>query len=146
MDTKACPRCKVEKSTEEFCNSTRDGHSPYCRECSKDYERMNKDRRQRLQNGYYKGNRRAVLKMYGGKCACCGEIEPLFLDVDHVHGGGTQHRKTMTPSTFYRWLLKERREGIQILCCNCNCGRWRNGGICPHVDKGNILWTSAAVL
>ena len=131
-----CPRCRNEKTLEKFYKSTKDGRSPYCKECSKNYERANQERRQRLQNGYYKGNRLKVLLMYGGKCACCGETEPLFLDIDHVEGGGTQHRKTMTPSTFYRWLLQEYRAGIQILCCNCNCGRWRNGGECPHRKKG----------
>ena len=27
---------------------------------------------------------------------------------------------------------KTEPDTIQILCFNCNCGRARNGGICPH--------------
>jgi hypothetical protein len=23
-------------------------------------------------------------------------------------------------------------EGFQVLCMNCNWGRYRNGGVCPH--------------
>ena len=27
---------------------------------------------------------------------------------------------------------------LQILCFNCNCGRNRNGGICPHMEAAKI--------
>src|ERR1019366_4483037 len=30
---------------------------------------------------------------YGGKCACCGETERIFLTIDHIGGGGAEHRR-----------------------------------------------------
>ena len=81
----------------------------------------------------------AVLNAYGRKCACCGITEPLFLEVDHINGGGRKHLREELrlghggPMGFYAWLVKNNFPlGFQILCSNCNKGRYRNGGICPH--------------
>ena len=32
--------------------------------------------------------RAQMRRAYGDRCACCGETEPVFLTLDHVHGGG----------------------------------------------------------
>lgn len=75
-----------------------------------------------------------TLAVYGGKCACCGEGHPAFLCVDHVNGGGNQHRKTIG-NVLYRWLAKNGYpEGFRVLCWNCNNGRDVNGGVCPHEE------------
>lgn len=71
-----------------------------------------------------------VFALYGDVCSCCGEENKLFLTVDHINrdgsAGGRQGRES-------RWhYIKEKRNDIRILCYNCNCGRERNGGICPH--------------
>lgn len=76
-----------------------------------------------------------VLDHYGTKCMCCGQDEPMFLTVDHIHGKGNEHRKEIKKygSGFYKWLIDQNFPcGFQILCYNCNMGRHRNGGICPH--------------
>lgn len=77
-----------------------------------------------------------VFLHYGGyKCKCCGELEIKFLTIDHIYGGGTQHRKeTKGGGKFhYRWITKNNYpKGFQVLCFNCNSGRALNGGICPH--------------
>lgn len=75
-----------------------------------------------------------VFEHYGKTCVCCGESEFLFLTIDHVNGGGTKHRKEVGQGTkFYRWLRREGYpDGYQVLCMNCNLGRHRNGGVCPH--------------
>lgn len=74
-----------------------------------------------------------ILTVYGARCACCGEAEPKFLTIDHVNGGGEKHRKEIGR---YRVLTEIIRAGFpsdyQILCWNCNCGKSRNGGVCPH--------------
>jgi hypothetical protein len=86
-----------------------------------------------------------VLAHYGSVCACCGESQPLFLTLDHKKGGGTQHRVALKRRTLQTWLrsqfLKKGRwpSGYQTLCHNCNCGRWRNGGKCPHKEKVECL-------
>lgn len=86
----------------------------------------------------------AVFANYGGaKCACCGECEILFLTLDHIENNGATHRKSvMGGSTgragwkFYEWLKRKHYPPLplQVLCYNCNCGKQRNGGVCPHVN------------
>jgi ribosomal protein S27AE len=86
------------------------------------------DRRERV--------KAAVYLAYGGaKCACCGEDEPLFLSIDHVNNDGYTLRKQGQPTGegFYRRILREGcPPSYQVLCMNCNHGKARNGGICPH--------------
>lgn len=60
-----------------------------------------------------------------------------FLSIDHIHGGGINHRKRVgTGNYFYFWLRKNNfPEGYQVLCHNCNQGRQLNDGICPHKES-----------
>lgn len=89
-----------------------------------------------------------VIYGYGGKCICCGEEEIIFLTIDHINEDGNQHRKKekIIGSTFYRWLIKNNFPGgFQILCRNCNWGKYANGGICPHQEK-DFIWTDNLLL
>lgn len=77
-----------------------------------------------------------ALDAYGRSCACCGEDHPAFLTIDHVDGGGSQHRAETGArgSDFYRWLQKNGYpEGFQTLCWNCNCAIGIRG-YCPHQE------------
>jgi hypothetical protein len=80
----------------------------------------------------------AVFTAYGGyKCACCGEIEAMFLSIDHIHNNGNIERKAGLYSGngtgFYQWLRKNNfPSGYQVLCMNCQIGKHKNGGVCPH--------------
>jgi len=86
------------------------------------------------------GERREKLKVivydaYGGAiCACCGETNMGFLSIDHINGITlTERALQMKSGSIYMWLKKhDYPEGYQILCFNCNLGRARNKGICPH--------------
>jgi len=74
---------------------------------------------------------------YGGFiCNCCGETIPKFLTIDHINGVTKEERKRQrTGWLFYRWLkLQGYPPGYQVLCYNCNLGRARNQGICPHKE------------
>lgn len=78
-----------------------------------------------------------VYNAYGGyKCACCGETEVSFLTIDHVNNDGGHMRKNVHGSTGTRtlqWLVNNNfPEGYQILCWNCQWGKQKNNGICPH--------------
>lgn len=107
--------------------------------------RYQRDNRERLYayNAKWQRERNAKLRAemlaaYGGACNCCGEAEPLFLDLDHIHNDGAAHRKALGNGT--QVLLAIQAEGwpvdrFQILCCNCNQGKARNGGVCPHQAK-----------
>lgn len=100
----------------------------------KPWNERNRDRMRANDRRYRLRVRYALLKMYGEVCACCGEANKDFLSVDHINGDGTAHRRNFkgVSNSMYRALLKEKRDDIQILCFNCNLGRERNGGICPH--------------
>ncbi len=81
--------------------------------------------------------RLAALRKYGGfppYCACCGENELEFLSIDHVDGGGTEHRKKVgvTGQGFYRFIVKNGSDyPLQVLCYNCNLAT-KDGLVCPH--------------
>ena len=78
-----------------------------------------------------------IINHYGGKCACCGEVIPEFLTVDHINNDGKKHR-TEKPfsigNNLYKTLIRENFNvgyELQILCWNCNEGK-NHYGICPH--------------
>jgi len=84
-----------------------------------------------------------VFEHYGDRCSCCGETEMNFLTIDHVNGDGAEHRRAVAGTkkwggrNLYMWLRKHGYpDGFQLLCWNCNCGRQRTGGICPHKVLG----------
>ena len=80
-----------------------------------------------------------VFAAYGGyKCSCCEEDIPEFLTLDHVNGDGAEHRRKIRQDGrgFYNWIIRNKFPPIfQVLCYNCNCGRQRNGGVCPHKTR-----------
>lgn len=78
--------------------------------------------------------RQKVILAYGGKCVCCGESRFEFLGIDHIGGGGNQHRKSIK-CELYSWLVKEHfPSAFRLLCHNCNqsLGHY---GYCPHKLK-----------
>lgn len=76
-----------------------------------------------------------IIANYGGMCFCCGEDNEMFLSIDHKNGGGNQHRKKKNQK-IYREIRDQGFPDIyQILCYNCNWGKYRNGGICPHQEE-----------
>ncbi len=87
--------------------------------------------------------RRKVYEAYGDKCVCCGESNPLFLTIDHINNDGAQHRRALNrrrrgsdTGAILRWARDNNYpDTLQLLCWNCNCGRQRNGGVCPHKEK-----------
>lgn len=72
------------------------------------------------------------------ECICCGENIIGFLTIDHINGGGNKHRrdlgmKNVAGVNFYSWLKRnDFPTGYQVMCFNCNCGRSRVRGECPH--------------
>lgn len=74
--------------------------------------------------------RRLFLKMYGGRCSCCGETKEEFLTIEHKNG--QVKGKKEVGIVAYRLATKEYRPDLYcILCWNCNCSRGRYG-YCPH--------------
>ena len=78
--------------------------------------------------------RRYILFVLENKCSCCGEKELNFLAIDHKFGGGSKERKIIGEKySYYENIIKNIKK-YQILCHNCNVGKWINKGKCPHKD------------
>lgn len=91
-----------------------------------------------------------AFEAYGGcRCACCGVTDPEFLTLDHINSDGGSHRREVSPDgknwgwggyQLYRALRQQGfPPGYQVLCMNCNFGRTRNNGICPHISPSKAL-------
>lgn len=101
-----------------------------CKECTKKRERI-------TGNARYASKRLAVLSHYSNnklECACCGEHHLEFLTIDHISGGGNEHRREIGDN-LYRWLvLNNFPPGFQVLCSNCNTALGIYGA-CPHQSE-----------
>lgn len=81
--------------------------------------------------------RHVAFMAYGGyECVCCGETTREFLQLDHIHDDGAEHRKAndiQAGTQFYWWLEKNNypNDLIQVLCANCNYAK-AFYGCCPH--------------
>lgn len=124
-----CAKCG-EALTEDNAYSRKDQPGsllPYCKNCIVD---RNAEYRKRV--------RAEMIAAYGGKCACCGETEPQFLALDHVHGNGSVERRELGILGGHRIAAHLKRlgypqEDYQLLCHNCNCAKgWY--GACPHTN------------
>jgi hypothetical protein len=87
------------------------------------------------------------LDHYGRECACCGESNPLFLSIDHVNNDGADDRRRNGGYNYryYVWIHARNTgdwpDHLQTMCMNCNHGKMRNGGVCPHqvVQRPDLL-------
>lgn len=142
MDTKLCTKCQTLKPITEFYTYKVRPHKNMCKECEKAESRRRGTTasfKQHIKDIYS-----TVINHYGAKCSCTGCIEsnPAFLTLDHINNDGATHRKSLGLSSgvnFYRWVIANNfPSGLQTLCMNCNWGKNRNGGICPHEDTRNL--------
>lgn len=103
-------------------------------ELAKQWHRNNREKALAQGQARVKALKDVVYNAYGGyRCACCGEITEQFLSIDHINNDGANHRKGVNRRKMYHWLKKHGfPAGFQILCMNCNFGKARNNGVCPH--------------
>lgn len=112
------------------CKSTTKG-ATYCKECRKKYI---------PQGVKYRAARRVVRQsqkqqlfaLRGGRCECCDEGNLAFLTIDHINGleGGKRESTIQILNMIEKFGWPK---NLRLLCYNCNMGRARQGGICPHV-------------
>ena len=108
--------CRCGSTPKDGCNS--------CQSCIDKVMTRNRNQMARL--------RVEIFKYYGDKCVCCDIDTVEFLTLDHINGGGREHRKTIGCGiSFYRWVKQHFPDDIQILCWNCNCAK-SNHISCPH--------------
>lgn len=123
-------RSKVREYARKQAKQKRDAMSPSEREAyNKEQAKVAVERRKALKDKIYAA--------YGGYvCSCCGETEPAFLSLDHINNDGFIRRKSgehKTGEQLFRWIEKNGfPPDFQVLCMNCNHGKSRNGGVCPH--------------
>lgn len=113
MDTKRCPQCQTVKPVSDFYrNPARkaDGLSPYCVECSHVAQRASRIK-----------IRTELLTVLGSVCGHCGFSDSRALEVDHVSGGGREHRQTI-PAHSRRFVVEvaAHPDDYQLLCGNCH--------------------------
>lgn len=87
---------------------------------------------------------------YGGIiCSCpgCNETAIEFLTIDHVDGGGGEHRRLIANGgkskgsgyKTYAWLRRNKYPpGYRVLCFNCNSARGAYG-YCPHERRPYLI-------
>jgi len=123
-----------------------DGHSrcdEHLRRCNESARRTSKPQTKESRKAYWGAITSEVLTAYGGVCKCCGESEPILLTIDHVYNDGKKHRQEGIKShSFYLWLRRHGypQDRFQCLCFNCNMGKYRNGGVCPHEESARKLF------
>lgn len=139
-------RCRVHGYTQNFYESTTTG-ARRCRACHVEREdsigprertdymkAWNKsDHGRKIDMTRRRKDKAEVLRAYGGKCVCCGEMNEAFLTIDHVGDNGAAHRRE-AGEHIYQWLRLHDfpKDAFRLMCLNCNRGRWINGGECPH--------------
>ena len=85
-----------------------------------------------VEKARYEMYRDAAITAYGGECNCCGEKTPAFLTIDHINGGGAEHRRSLRGLPIGNFLKKNNYpSGYRVLCWNCNAADGIRGG-CPH--------------
>lgn len=145
MFKKRCSHCKKLKDARKFvkCAKNKDGRQYNCKDCYAVYQRERRVSRRAAGHESYEARshkrmRVTVLLHYGGPeptCSCCGEHRYEFLALDHINGGGQQHRKDIMlkhGQHLYRWLIHQNfPEGFRVLCHNCNSSHGYFG-YCPH--------------
>ena len=107
-----------------------------CEECGNKHKAIPKVRMKKYRADRTAFYQEAVFAHYGRVCVCCGESEPLCLTLDHINNDGKKQRLTSHNDTWY-YAARDKPDDLQILCYNCNFGKAKNGGICPHKAKKN---------
>jgi hypothetical protein len=125
-----CRVCHVLLTTENHYNFITRGHN-ICIPCD---SKRGRDKNLRC--------KMEVIEAYGGKCACCGEQEPLFLTIDHIHDNGANERREnkRVGDKMHRWLRRQGfpKDDFQLLCFNCNFAKHVLGQ-CPHQLNQNDI-------
>lgn len=116
---KVCLVCRMEKEEKKF-EMKPSGRRNICEQC--------RNLRKKLSSWL------GFLRHFNFICQCCGESDIRFLTVDHVQNDG--YKDSPITTTVLRKAKEEGypRDKYNLLCWNCNCGRAKNNGICPHND------------
>lgn len=143
----SCQPCESARKKDYYNTNIEEIRAKQNSEAKKSYRNLTKEQlaeRAAWQRRYLEKHKRMVFDNYGRECVCCGESEPMFLSIDHVNNDGYLARKNQLHPTdtlgFYRWLVKNLFPAdFQVLCMNCNFGKAKNNGVCPHQEGSTTI-------
>lgn len=127
---KKCRTCHRLKPLGEFYSNGHKNKTPDCKLCVKKQKRVYhalpetkarlREYRQRVRNQFF--------ALYGNKCSLCACPILEFLEIDHIGGGGRQHRKQCGGNIrMWKLVIAEgyRPDKYRTLCRACNqLSRW----------------------
>ena len=127
---KTCRKCNC-KLTETTLNSKTTGR--ICKDCYREYSRLLAKKLYKKDPDKYKKRVKShkdrlkieIFSYYSPELVCqkCGFNDIRALSIDHIKGGGNEHRKQLkrgAGASFYEWLKANNfPEGFQVLCMNC---------------------------
>lgn len=160
MKRVVCRVCGKTKPVTEFdLRSDTKKVSSECKECRRErvrvrarvWGRANPERARERAAQWRAALKQEVWAAYGNACTCCGETEIVFLALDHVDGGGAEHRRRLrgqegwsprdsrgSSSQFWYAVKKAGFPSeYQLLCHNCNIAKHRLGE-CPHATARRL--------
>ena len=148
MHVITCTNCGEAKPNDEFyvrkTGPSKGGYLRKCKVCS---------RAQTLDR--VRAARDEVYSWFGGRCNCngCEVSEPMFLSIDHINNDGAEHRRALAGTPLFthvsnhrssgritNWLKRnpDQKDRFQLLCLNCNMGKYRNRGSCPREGTSHV--------
>lgn len=138
-NSKLCIECKsTVKDRKSIVNAKyRAAHKERIQAQTVEWQRTHAERCREQRRDSHKRKRaemkQAVLAHYGAFCSCCGETEITFLTLDHTNNNGAYERQVHGKTDTWKHAFYDGFPvTLRVLCHNCNSGRHRNGGLCPH--------------
>ena len=123
---KLCNKCSREKEDFEFSKRGKKGLQPYCKECTKEYDREYWKKNKHIRRAKKRVNSKIICDrnrkfMYNylleNPCVDCGENDPVVLDFDHLR----DKKKTISNMTGYSLeTLVEEIKKCEVRCSNCH--------------------------
>jgi hypothetical protein len=85
------------------------------------YRALNRESLATQQRDWLRRLKIEVFNHYGGSKCQCGETRLAALTIDHINGGGAEHRRKECGNHLYKWLKRNGfPQGYRVLCANCN--------------------------
>ena len=102
------------------------------KEYAKKYRAKHRASLSNKQTIYIRKKRVTLIELMDSKCVCCGEDDPIYLQVDHVYNDGYKDNvRTSSGISRAKVTVKqylETPDRFQLLCSNCNHAKHKNGG------------------